>query len=76
MALKITMNQLHQKKFQKALGFDWRFIEINQKKIKMFYKSKIYKNYLKMSADGVSTSTIQGLYAIYQLKKIILKITI
>ena len=68
--LKNNYEAIASKKIAKALGFDWMFIEINQKKIKMFYKSKIYKDYLKMSADGVSTSTIQGLYAIYQLKKI------
>ena len=68
--LKNNYEAIASKKISKALGFDWMFIEINQKIIKKFYKSKIYKDYLKLSADGVSTSTIQGLYAIYQLKKI------
>ena len=42
MVLKIIMKQLHQKKL-KALGFDWMFIEINQKKLKSFINPKFIK---------------------------------
>ena len=55
------------KKISKKLGYDWAFVEINDKKAKKFYGSKIYKNYLKNSIDGCSTSTIQSLLAINEL---------
>ncbi|MBJ86029.1 MAG: hypothetical protein CMJ11_05530 [Pelagibacterales bacterium] len=51
------------------LGYEWKFVEINQKKAKNFYLSLNYKNFMNNSQDGCATSTIQGLYAINNLLK-------
>ncbi len=49
------------------LGYRWKFIEINQKIAKNFYKSKNYKYFMANSNDGCATSTIQGLYSINKI---------
>jgi len=66
---KNNYEALASKKIANKLGFEWTFVEIRQKPIKNFYSSDIYKKYIKFSADGCATSTIQGFYAINLLLK-------
>ncbi len=65
--LKNNFEAKASKKISEKLGYDWVFVEINEKKVKKFYNSKSYKSFLKDSVDGCSTSTIQGLLAVNEL---------
>ena len=53
----------------KKLGYDWAFVEINQRKAKTYFLSKEYKNFISNKVDGCATTSIQGLYAIDELIK-------
>ena len=53
----------------KKLGYDWTFVEINQKNTKEYFSSLEYKKFISKSVDGCATTTIQGLYALDILLK-------
>lgn len=73
--LKNNFEAVASKKIAKKLGYEWAFVEINLIKAKKFYNSKKCKKFLKDSADGCATSTVQSLYAINELiiRKFIVK---
>jgi len=68
--LKNNFEATTAKKIACALNYDWKFIEISQKKIKKFYKSELYLSYFTNNIDGCSTPGIQDIYPIYKLKKL------
>lgn len=62
--IKNNYEAIASEKISNKLGYKWTFVNITHSIAKKFYKSINYNNYLKNSADGVATSTIQGLLAI------------
>ena len=58
------------KKIASALNYNWKFIEISQRKIKQFYQAKLYSSYFSDNINGCSTPGIQDIYPIYKLKKL------
>ena len=68
--IKNNYEAIASKKIADKLGYEWRFVKITHRKAKDFYNSNKYKRYLKDSADGCATSTIQGLFAIDSLLKL------
>ena len=53
----------------KKLGYNWKFVEINQRKAKKYFLSKEYKRFISNKVDGCAATSIQGVYAIDELIK-------
>ena len=51
------------------LGYPWKYVEINQKNAKAFYKTRVFKNFISNTVDGCATPSIQGLMALDVLLK-------
>jgi asparagine synthase (glutamine-hydrolysing) len=57
------------KKIAEKLGYKWVFIPLIHKSERKFYKSNLFKDYLRFSESNLSVSYFQGLSSIYYLKK-------
>jgi len=57
------------RKIAKKLNYQWKFCKINHFKMKLFFKTELYKSYVNKSNDGVSTQGMQDIYVIDQLLK-------
>ena len=51
------------------LGFKWVFIPLSHKSEKKFYKSDLFKEYLRFSESNLSIPYFQGLSSIHYLRK-------
>ena len=45
----------------KKLGYNWTFVEVNQRKAKKYYLSKEYKNFISNKVDGCASYKYTGI---------------
>ena len=62
--LKNNFESRASKKIAKNLGFKWKFVEFNYKKMAIFFQSSHFKKLFMETNDGCATTGMQDAYAI------------